>query len=202
MRRALLTLSVLLAAACSKTPDAGIAAGGSGTASGPDAILIRFPRLGGTARAYRWWRDSTIWTSSQRAPAVTDAIAFDAQQGVLVVLDAARVPVRVDLRVGRITPATSERLRSIASADGYSVFGVAPTGEIVRLTSSAAWRFRPPAPVRSLLPLPDGSLVILSDDTDGRITLRKVHPPETKVTDSTTIAGADLVIPTDVGDPC
>ncbi len=201
MRRSALVLCCLLAAACAKSPDAGATAGGSATsASGPDAILLRFPRLGGTARAYRWWRDSSIWTSTQRAPAVTDALAFDAQQGVLVVVDAARMPVRVDLRVGRVTPATSERLRAIASADGYSVFGVAPTGEIVRLTSSGAWRVRAPAPVRALLPLPDGALLVLSDAAGGGVTIRKLHPPEAKISDSTTIGGADLVIPTVVGD--
>ena len=201
MRRPALALCMLVASACAKSPDAGATAGTSATsASGPDAILLRFPRLGGTARAYRWWRDSTIWSSTQRAPAVTDVIAFDAQQGMLVAIDAGRMPVRVDLRVGRVTPATSERLRAIASADGYAVFGVAPTGEIVRLTSSGAWRFRPPAPVRALLPLPDGALVILSDAADGRVTIRKLHPPEARISDSTTIRGADLVIPTAVGD--
>ncbi len=201
MRRAALLLSVVLAAACSRSPDAGVASGGAvAGAAGPDAILLRFPRLGGTARAYRWWRDSSIWASTQRAPAVTDAIAFDAQQGIVVMLDAARVPLRVDLRVGRITPATSERLRAIASADGYAVFGIAPTGEIVRLTSSATWRYRPPDPVRTLLPLPDGALLILSDTKDGRVVIRKVHPPETKVSDSATVSGADLVVPTVVGD--
>lgn len=202
MRRLALALTIVVAAACAKAPDAGAPDGGSATGAfaGPDAIVLRFPRLGGTARAYRWWRDSSIWTSTQRVPAVTDAVAFDASQGILVMIDAARVPLRVDLRVGRVTPATSERLRAIASADGYAVFGVAPTGEIVRLTSSGAWRFRPPAPVRTLLPLPDGALLILSDNPDGRVTIRQVRPPETKVGDSTTIAGADLVIPTVVGD--
>jgi len=200
VRRLVLSLLAALAA-CSRSPDAGTTAGSPGTtAAGPDAILIRFPRLGGTAHAYRWWRDSSIWASVQRAPAVTDAIAFDAQQGIVVVLDAARVPVRVDLRVGRVTPATTERLRSIASADGYSVFGVAPTGDIVRITNSGTWRFKPPAPVRSLLPLPDGALLILSDDDDGKVAIRKVHPPESRVTDSTRVPGADLVIPTAVGD--
>lgn len=201
MPRPALLLTLLFLSACSRTPDAGISSGGGVVgASGPDAVLLRFPRGGGTARAYRWLRDSTVWTSSQRVPDITDALAFDAQQGILVVLDAARIPVRIDLRVGRVTPATTERLRAIASANGYAVFGVAPTGEIVRLTSSAIWRFRPPTPVRTLQPLPDGALLILSDDSDGRVTIRRLQPPETKFTDSTTIAGADLVIPTAVGD--
>ena len=201
MRRAVVLLLALSVAACSRGPDLGALTAGEATSgSGPDAILLRFPRLGGTAHAYRWWRDSTIWSSTQRTPAVTDAIAFDAHQGIVVMLDAARVPVRVDLRVGRVTPATAERLRALASADGYSVFGVAPNGEVVRLTASGSWRFRPPAPVRALLPLPDGALLILSDAPGGRVTLRKIHPPETKVSDSATVAGADLVIPTVVGD--
>ncbi len=201
MRCAALLLTAAVAVACSKAPDAGVSAVGAPTGrSGPDAVFLRFARSGGTARAYRWWHDSTVWTSAQRAPAVTDALAFDAQQGILVVLDAARIPVRVDLRVGRVTPATTQRLRAIASADGYAVYGVEPTGGIVRLTNSATWRLRPPAPVRALLPLPDGALLILSDAADGRVTIRRLHPPETKVTDSTTIGGADLVIPTVVGD--
>jgi cell division septation protein DedD len=199
MRRPSLLLAAVLAVACAKAPDAGSTAGYTG-GSGPDAILLRFPRGGGTARAYRWWRDSVVWSSSQRVPAVTEALAFDAHQGIAVVLDVARTPVRVDLRVGRVTSATTERLRAIASADGYAVFGVKPTGEIVRLTSSADWKFRPPAPVRALLPLTDGSLLVFSDATDGRVTIRRMRPPEKKVTDSTTINGADLIIPTVVGD--
>ncbi|MHB1097787.1 MAG: SPOR domain-containing protein [Gemmatimonadaceae bacterium] len=201
MRRLALLLIAAALVACAKTRDAGITSGGgAATASGPDAVLLRFPRAGGTARAYRWLRDSTVWSSSQRVPAVSDALAFDAQQGIVVMLDAARIPVRVDLRVGRVTPATTERLRALASANGYAVFGIAPTGEIVRLTSSATWRFRPPAPVRTLQPLADGALLLVSDDRDGRVTIRRLQPPETKITDSTTIAGADLVIPTVVGD--
>ncbi len=201
MRRAALLLPALLVVACARTPDAGVAGGAASIgASGPDAVLVRFPRAGGIARAYRWWHDSTVWSSSQRVPAVTEALAFDAQQGVLVLLDAARIPVRVEMRVGRVTPATKERLRGMASADGYAVFGIAPTGEVLRLTGSGTWRFRPPAPPRTVVPLPDGSLLILSDAGDGRVTIRTVHPPDTKITDSTTIAGADLVIPTAVGD--
>ncbi|MBM3907602.1 MAG: SPOR domain-containing protein [Gemmatimonadetes bacterium] len=202
MRRPTLLLMALLAAqACTKAPDAGVGSGSAwASAAGPDAVLLRFPRQGGTARAYRWGRDSVVWSSSQRTPPVSDALAFDAQQGVLVVLDAARIPVRVDLRVGRVTPATVERLRALASADGYAVFGVAPTGEVVRLTGSGVWRLRPPAPVRALLPLPDGGLLLLSDTDDARISVRRVHPPETKVVDSTVISGADEVIPTVVGD--
>jgi DNA-binding beta-propeller fold protein YncE len=200
MRRAALLLSALLAAACGRVPDAGVAGGAAATAAGPDAVLLRFARGGGVARAYRWWSDSTVWSSSQRAPAVAEALAFDAQQGVLVVLDAARMPVRVELRLGRVTPSTTERLRGISSADGYSVFGIAPTGEVVRLTSSGAWRFRPPVAARTLVPLPDGALLILSDAADGRVTVRKLHPPETRIADSATAVGADLVIPTVVGD--
>ena len=199
--RCLALLLTFTLTACGRSPDVGSTAGGSASsAAGPDAILLRFPRLGGTARAYRWWTDSAIWTSAQRAPAMGDVIAFDARQGMLVMFDAERVPVRVDLRVGRLTPATSERLRAVSSADGVGVFGVAPTGEVVRLTSGGVWRFKPPAPVRTLLPLPDGALLILSDAADGSVTIRKVHPPQTTVSDSTTIAGADLVIPTAVGD--
>ncbi|HEY5492890.1 MAG TPA: SPOR domain-containing protein [Gemmatimonadaceae bacterium] len=200
MRRLALLLTVVLAA-CGRSPDAGVVTGGTASStSGPDAILLRFSRTGGTARAYRWWRDSVIWTSTHRAPPLGDAIAFDAQQGILMMLDVARMPVRIDLRVGSVAPATTERLRAISSADGFSVFGVAPGGEVVRLTNGGVWRFRPPAPVRTLLPLPDGALLILSDAGDGRVTIRKVHPPQARVSDSTTIAGADLVIPTAIGD--
>ncbi len=201
MRRLALLLPALFAVSCAKVPDAGMA-GGSATVggSGPDAVLLRLPHGGGTARAYRWGSDSAVWSSTQRVPATTESLAFDAQQGVLVVLDAARIPVRVDLRVGRVTPATTERLRALTSADGYATFGIAPTGEVTRLTSSGTWRLRPPAPVRSLVPLPDGALLILSDASDGRVTVRKVHPPEAKVVDSATVGGADVVIPTVVGD--
>ena len=118
MRRFTLLCTVILAAACAKTRDAGVASGaGANGGSGPDAILLRFPHGGGIAHAYRWWRDSTIWTSTQRTPAVAEALAFDAQQGVLVVLDASRIPVRIELRISEVAPATKERLRGIAHAE-------------------------------------------------------------------------------------
>lgn len=200
MLRLALLLTIVLAA-CGRSPDIGPIAGGSASgAAGPDAILLRLSRFGGTVRAYRWWSDSAVWTSAQRAPATGGVIAFDARQGVLVVFDAARLPVRVELRVGRVTPAGSERLRAVASADGVGIYGVAATGEVVRLTSGGVWRFKPPAPVRALLPLPDGTLLLVSDTPDGRVTIRKLQPPQTRASDSTTIAGADLLIPTAVGD--
>lgn len=200
-RRLSLVLLAVACSACTQTPDAGVAGGSAaGSASGPDAIVLRFAPGGGLARAFRGWSDTSVWTSLQRAPSMSEPLAFDAQQGVLVMLDANRLPVRVELRLGRVTGATTERMRSITTADGYAVYGIAPTGEIVRLTSSGTWRARPPAPVRTLVPLPDGALLMFSDTEDGRVVVRKVRPPETKVADSAVIAGVDAVFPTAVGD--
>jgi cell division septation protein DedD len=189
---------LLAVAACSRG-STGAHAPPSGGTNGPDAVLIRLAGNGGTARAYRWGSDSVLWTSPQRVPAMASLLAFDDAQGSLAYVDARGVPGRLDLRVGSASAAATTALTGLASADGWAIYGLTPKHDVSRLTPSGTWTFTPPQQARGLLPLPDGSLVLLSDDGD-RLELRRVHPPEPRVTETTSVPRATLALRTDLGD--
>jgi cell division septation protein DedD len=171
---------------------------GGGT-NGPDAVFLRLVQNGGTARAYRWGSDSVLWSSPQRVPALSSTLAFDDAQGSLAYVDARGVPGRLDLRIGSASPAATAPLTGLASADGWAIYGMTPKHDVSRLTPSGTWTFTPQQRPGSLLPLPDGSLVLLSDDGN-RHDLRRLHPPEPRVTETTSVPHADLIVRTDLGD--
>jgi DNA-binding beta-propeller fold protein YncE len=171
----------------------------SGATNGPDAVLIRLASGGGTARAYRWGSDSVLWSSPQRVPAVAHTLAFDDGQGSLAYVDAHGIPGRVDLRVGSVSAAATTALTDLTSVDGWAIYGITPKREVSRLTPSGTWTFTPdPKPTR-LIPLPDGSLVLLTD-AGNRHELRRVHPPEPRITETTSVPHAELILRTDLGD--
>ena len=124
--------------------------------TGPDAVLVRLPRAGGAARAYRWGRDSILWTSSQPVPAVDRLLAFDDEQGTLAFVDTKGVPGRLELRLGVATPDAPAGLNSLVSADGWAVFGITGKREVQRLTPSGNWSYGSALMPRLLLPQPDG----------------------------------------------
>ena len=188
----------LALAACSRGP-AGAHPPLSGGTNGPDAVLIRLVQSGGTARAYRWGSDSVLWSSPQRIPALSHTLAFDDAQGSLAYVDSHGVPGRLDFRVGSASAAANTALSGLVSADGWAIYGLTPRHDVSRLTPSGTWTFTPERAVRALLPLSDGSLVLLSDDGN-RHDLRRLHPPEPRVTESASVPHADLLVRTDLGD--
>lgn len=157
------------------------------------------PKEGGVARAYRWGKDSSLWSSGARSPALDRILAFDAEDGALAYVDAKGVPGRLDLRVGNAGAAATTALVSLASADGWAIYGLTPKRDVSRLTPSGTWTFAPDRQPRELIPLIDGSLVLLSDDGD-RSQLKRLRPPEPRVTDSASVPRADFAIRTDLGD--
>ncbi|MGH7653903.1 MAG: SPOR domain-containing protein [Gemmatimonadaceae bacterium] len=170
-----------------------------GGTNGPDAILLRLVSGGGTAKAYRWNSDSVLWSSPQRVPAVSEALAFDDGQGSLAYVDSRGEPGRLDLRVGSASAAATTPLTDLTSVDGWAIYGITPKHEVSRLTPSGTWTFSPSPRARGLLPLPDGSLVLLTD-AGNRHDLRRLHPPEPRITETTSVPHADLVVRTDLGD--
>ncbi len=196
MRFTPLILLAALAACSDKAPVRAPAAAG---ANGPDAILVRMPKDGGVARAYRWGKDSSLWSSAARSPALDRILAFDTEDGALAYIDVKGVPGRLDLRVGNAGTAARTALVSLASVDGWAIYGLTPKREVSRLTPSGTWTFAPDRLPRELIPLVDGSLVLLSDDGD-RSQLKRLRPPEPRVTDTASVPHAELIVRTDLGD--
>jgi cell division septation protein DedD len=190
---------ILFAALAACSGKAAVRAPAAAGANGPDAILVRMPKDGGVSRAYRWGKDSSLWSSTARSPALDRILAFDAEDGALAYVDAKGVPGRLDLRVGNAGAAATTALVSLASADGWAIYGLTPKRGVSRLTPSGTWTFAPDRQPRELIPLVDGSLVLLSDDGD-RSLLQRLHPPEPRVIDTASAPHADLVVRTDLGD--
>ena len=190
---------ILLAALAACSGNAAVRAPASTGAHGPDAILVRMPKEGGTARAYRWGKDSSLWSSNARTPALDRLLAFDGEDGALAYVDATGVPGRLDLRVGNAGAAAATALSSLTSADGWAIYGLTPKRSVSRLTPSGTWTFAPERPPRELIPLVDGSLVLLSDE-GGRSQLNRLRPPEPRVTDTASVPHAEFIVRTDLGD--
>ena len=171
----------------------------AGGTNGPDAVLIRLASGGGTARAYRWNSDSVLWSSPQRVPAVSHTLAFDDGQGSLAYVDARGIPGRLDLRVGSASAAATTALTDLTSVDGWAIYGITPKREVSRLTPSGTWTFTPDQKPNRLIPLPDGSLVLLTD-AGNRHELRRLHPPEPRITETTSVPHAEIIVRADLGD--
>ena len=140
-----------------------------------------------------------LWSSPQRVPAVSRTLAFDDGQGSLAYVDAHGIPGRLDLRVGSVSAAATTALTDLTSVDGWAIYGITPKREVSRLTPSGTWTFAPdPKPTR-LIPLPDGTLVLLTD-AGSRYELRRIHPPEPRITETTSVPHADIIVRTDLGD--
>lgn len=197
MRRTL--AFVILAAACGGAEGLVLPRPTGAGWTGPDAVLVRIPTGGGPARAYRWGQDSVLWTSSQPVPRARELVAFDADEGTVTVTDARGVPTRVELRLGTVTPATTAPMERIASADGWAVYGVNPRHEVERLTPAGNWTYRSALTPRTLLPQPDGSLVLVND-IGARSTLRRIVPPEARIVDTSSVPQAVFAVGTAIGD--
>ena len=170
------------------------------TSTGPDQIILRIPRSGGAVRAYRYPKlDSIIWTSGSNASAPAHILAFDANEGSIAYVDRNGLPGRIDLRAGTVGVATRAKLASLASVDGWAIYGIAGNGNVTRLTPTGDWSFKPPQKARQVLPQLDGTLLVLADVADSVAVLR-VRPPDTDVTDSAAVPGATRILHAQVGD--
>lgn len=182
------TLALLLTAACGSSERRDGVDRPSASAptppQGPDAILIRAPRAGGVARAYVWPNvDSVVWRSASAVPAVRSVLAFDVENGLLSLVDGKGGAARVDLRLGRVNREKA-KLGSLASADGWAVYGIGAKGEVVRLTPSGeSWSWTPPTRARELFPQRDGTLLVAGERAGGTV-LWRIRPPAALPLDS------------------
>jgi cell division septation protein DedD len=116
-----------------------------------------------------------------------------------VYVDTKGVPGRVELRLGTIAAASPAPMSSLVSADGWAVYGIDSKRDVERLTPSGNWSHPSGLTPRMILPQPDGSLVLLND-AGNRSVLRRLHPPEARVTDTTSVPKASLAVNTSLGD--
>ena len=190
--RTLLALALLLVA-CGRsdhtggpaTQDASLT---SVAAAGPDAVILRIARVGGTARAYIYPRlDSAVWSASG-VPAPARALGFDGDGGTLVYVDAKGAPVRLDLRSGAASAMRRPKLVVAASEDGSAVYGVTDSGTVARLTPAGRWSLAPPGRARDVLPQGDGSLIVVGERGKDAV-LWHLWPPETRIVDSVRVHG-------------
>jgi len=139
-----------------------------------------------------------VWTSQQPAAAPAQVLAFDAEAGSLAFVDSKGRPARLDLRMGTAAPSAKAGLVSLTSADGYAIFGLA-RDTVVRLTPSGAWRFRPSAASRELLPGPDGSVIVVGARA-GETRLVRMRPPDTTALNTVVLPASRRAVRTPVGD--
>lgn len=196
MRATRLLLLGLALAACGETR---LTTSAVPSGVGPDAILVRVPREGGTVRAYRAGRDSVLWSSNMRVPVTTALLGFDEFQSLALGRDSAGRNFSVDLRVGGVEPLGTAVLTRAVHAEGGAVFGFDETGRITRVTPVGTWSWSPAVRADDVIPTPDGALIV-AGAADGRTMVQRLIPPETKLTDSTTLPAMQAVLRTPIGD--
>ena len=200
MRTSLIALGFALVA-CGRSEKLPAAAGTAAPVRrGVDLLVLRAPRAGGRVQVVAFPQvDSVVWTSSGKSPALERFLGFDDAAGVVLAEAASGAVVRIDFRLGSVTPDESPKLHALASADGSAAFGVAADGRIVRLTPAGTWAFKPPAPPRTLLPQPDGQLLVLADKKEGAV-VWSVRPPDSTIADSAALPAVGHTASTAVGD--
>jgi cell division septation protein DedD len=171
----------------------------SASTSGPDPIMLRVPRDGGVVRAFAYpGLDSLIWRSSGRAPALSRILAFDQEAGSIAYVAENGVPGRIDLRLGAVQSAGKVALSHPASDDGDAIFGLSKN-TVTRLTPAGDWTLTPGDSVLLALPQGDGALIVLLKREDGHALLR-LHPPESRITDSLELRDIDPTVYAQAGD--
>lgn len=180
------------------------------TPNGPDPIVLRVPRGGGSATAYVYPAlDSVVWRSGGRVPGLERILSFDAEQGALAFVDDKGAPGRLDLRLGSVTSNGKPRLSGIASAEAEVIYGIGAAGQVVRLTPSGeAWELATPTPARAVIPQPDGWLLVLADRPDSSTGRRaqkesvlwRLRPPEKQLLDTIVLPRAARAVRTRLGD--
>jgi hypothetical protein len=148
----------------------------------------RYPRI-----------DSLVWSTEDKVPAPADMLAFDDENGIVAYEDTRGRPVLLDFRLGTATVQSPKKLTGLASANGRATYGIAANGDVVRLTSSGEWTYKPPRPARAVYPQHDGGLLIATG-TGANTRLLKIFPPDEKILDSIAFPTAQKTVRTQLGD--
>ena len=168
--------------------------------AGPQALVLRVPRAGGGPRVHRYpASDSVVWSSSEVAPTPAEFLAFDDDNGSIAYVDTRGRPVLIELRLGSITVQSTKKLTGLASAVAKSTFGIAANGDVVRLTPTGEWTYKPPRPAKAVYPQPDGSLLV-TVGTGANTRLIKLFPPDKRILDSLPFPVVSQAVRTQLGD--
>lgn len=185
-------------AAASGCGDRVVSGGGAIAASGPDAILLRVPARGGNVVAHRAGDDSTLWTSRDRVRATERIVGFDEFLGLMLLREPTGHISSVDLRLGTVARLAEQRVPTTVVSEGSAVYGLEEDGRVVRITPASTGSLSVRG-ASQLLPTPDGSLLVVSNTSDGsRVT--RIVPPESRTLDSVTISRVRLAVRTQAGD--
>lgn len=169
------------------------------TVTGPQALVLRVPRAG-PPRVHGYpGVDSTVWASSDTAPRPARVLAFDQESGSIAYEDSRGRPVLLELRLGSITIVSRKKLSALTSADGRTIYGLAANGDVVRLTPTGEWTYKPPQPASAVYAIPDGSVLVAVGRGASR-RLLKLYPPESRVRDSIAFPVTPHVARTQLGD--
>jgi cell division septation protein DedD len=151
---------------------------------GPDALVLRVARSGGTPRVVGFPNiDSTAWTGTEKTPALDRVLAFDEEDGLLAAVDAHGLPLWIDLRTGTVTQTGRGKLRGLISIDGSTIYGVNADGAVERFTPPGNWTFKPPQPASAVFPQTNGAVLILTGRGPSA-RLHRMHPPENTLLDT------------------
>lgn len=165
---------------------------------GPDPIVLRIPRAGGVARGYVYPAlDSGVWRGPS-VGAIDRALAFDPEAGLLAFVTAAGNPARLDLRLSRVAVASRAKLTSISSADGSSIYAIEGR-RIRRFTPAGDWNFTPPAEPGTVIPQPDGSLIVTARE-GGRTTVWRMRAPDSTLLDTAYLGLTGTAVRNQIGD--
>jgi len=197
-------LLALAVAACGRS-ERNVSSTQSGTPSaggyaGPQALVLRLPRAGGPPSVDAYPKiDSAVWSSTDPAPTPARVLAFDDENGNVAYEDTRGRPVLLELRLGTITVASPKKLTGLASADGTAIYGIAAGGDVVRISPTSEWSFKPPQAAKTVFPQPDGSAFIaVGSGADTH--LIKVFPPEKKILADIPFPSATRTARTQLGD--
>ncbi len=168
--------------------------------AGPQALVLRIPRTGGPPRVHAYPKvDSVLWSSIGTTPAPARLLAFDDEDGSVAYEDAKGRPILLDLRSGSSTVASTKKLTGLASANGKTIFGIAPNGDVARLTPTGEWIYKPPKPAKAVYPQQDGALLV-AVGTGANTRLLKLFPPDKRLLDSIPLPVALRTVRTQMGD--
>lgn len=167
---------------------------------GPPQFVLRLPRAGGPPRVFAYPKvDSLVWAAADPAPTPSEVLAFNDDAGSLAYTDTRGRPVTLELRLGTIAVASTRKLSGLASADGRAIFGIANDGNVVRMTASGDWTFKPPQAARIVYPQPNGNLLV-AVGRGANTHLLKLRPPDKRVLGEIPFPAASRTVRSQLGD--